>query len=148
MQSLPSLPFPNIYPLRTPGKGVGLFASRDIGAGQLILHINELFVSVPDTPHLDKTCSTCFLWLSGDQSENGTSVEGRNNVSRLKACMGCKVTKYCSKVSSSVLNDEPMDLVYTNQSIQHFFNVRSLDEILYGYQRDPGQHFLLFIRDL
>ena len=64
-----------------------------INEGQEILQVRRPLAAL-DSGHLQDTCSSCHLWLSGDnQAEANEAVE-------LKACLGCKVVKYCSKASS------------------------------------------------
>lgn len=67
--------------------GNGLFATTDIKVGEDVVHAKVPFVAVLDTPRLDDTCSACF---GKRQMEAGTE---------LKACTGCRVVKYCDRVS-------------------------------------------------
>lgn len=77
----------------SPTAGNGLFATKDIGAGELILMIKRPLVGVLDIPRLEDTCSNCFMWSVG-------SVEGGLALDKptVNACTGCKKVKYCSKV--------------------------------------------------
>ena len=82
------------YPQQTAYAGTGLFASKGIPAGELVIRINDPLVSVPDSPHLTDTCSNCFAWVPKGQAgaeDEYLSVE-------LKACTGCKIVRYCGKV--------------------------------------------------
>lgn len=89
----------NVYSKKTKNAGNGLFASRDIPAGDLILLVNRPFLAVLDTPHLDDACSNCFVWVP----QGGAAAGGdeRDDVV-LRACTGCKVVKYCGKVGSGL----------------------------------------------
>ena len=69
------------------GMGNGLFAISDIKVGEDVLHAKVPFVAVLDTSRLDDTCSGCF---GKRQMENSAE---------LKACTGCRVVKYCDRVS-------------------------------------------------
>jgi hypothetical protein len=71
--------------------GNGLFATSDIKVGEDVLHAKVPFVAVLDTSRLEDTCSGCF---GKRQMENSAE---------LKACTGCRVVKYCDRVSLYVL---------------------------------------------
>jgi SET and MYND domain-containing protein len=73
------------------GMGNGLFATSDIKIGEDVVHAKVPFVAVLDSPRLEDTCSGCFGKM---QMEGGTD---------LKACTGCRVVKYCDRVSSSFI---------------------------------------------
>lgn len=79
--------------------GNGLFATEDIGAGELVLMIKRPLVGVLDIPRLEDTCSNCFMWSMGSV-EDGLTVEKPT----VNACAGCKQVKYCSKVSKSLIS--------------------------------------------
>ena len=80
------------YVKRTPIAGNGLFASHDVEPGSQILTIARPLIAVPDTPHLEDTCSNCFIWAPG------SIAGGRRDVDGVKPCTGCKVLGYCGKV--------------------------------------------------
>lgn len=74
------------------GKGTGLFTSKAFDAGQLVFNSEHPLVCIPDNEHLTVTCYNCFyLLLPADRSETDQKT--------LKSCNGCKVVKYCSRVS-------------------------------------------------
>lgn len=85
----------NVYSKKTKDAGNGLFASKDIPAGDLILRVDRPFLAVLDSPHLNDACSNCFVWVP----KGGAAAGGdeRENVI-LRACTGCKIVRYCSKV--------------------------------------------------
>ena len=76
--------------------GNGLFTSKGLSAGEEILRIDRPLVSVLDSPHLKDACSNCYVWVP----ENGVGQFGEEGgiTTKLKACQGCKVDRYCSKV--------------------------------------------------
>ena len=83
-------PSPHLYPQETAAAGTGLFASEAIPPGVEILQIERPLIYVLDSPHLKDTCSECSLSLpEKDHAPNSKS---------LKACHGCKITRYCCKV--------------------------------------------------
>ena len=100
----------------SPTAGRGLFATRDIPAGDLIFYIQRPLLCVADRARLEDTCANCLVWV------NGFSVEERGTGSdpvTLKACLRCKQVKYCSKVGApthfheaSILN-EPIEMSIT-----------------------------------
>lgn len=69
------------------GMGNGLFATEALKVGEDVLHAKTPFVAVLDSPRLDDTCSGCF----GRKQMEGNA--------ELKACTGCRVVKYCDRVS-------------------------------------------------
>ena len=87
-----------VYPDVSDLGGDGHFAFKDISPGEVILRVNNPLVAVPNTSKLSETCSTCFLWEPG--AEMYRAGYDRENM-KLKACSGCKVAKYCGKVSHS-----------------------------------------------
>lgn len=74
-------------PRASDGMGNGLFATSDIKVGEDVLHGTVPFVAVLDTLRLEDTCSGCF-----GKRQMETDAE-------LKACTGCRVVKYCDRVS-------------------------------------------------
>jgi hypothetical protein len=82
------------YDDRSDLGGKGHFAFKNIKPGEVIIRVGHPLVSVPGTPRLAEICSNCFLWEPGsDIADSGNDQVG------LKACMGCRVVKYCGKVS-------------------------------------------------
>ena len=88
---------PYIHSREAPNHaGSGLFTSTAIEAGEEVLRIDRPLVSVLDSPHLKDACSNCFVWVP----ENGVGQFGEEKGAKLKlrACQGCKINRYCSKV--------------------------------------------------
>ena len=73
---------------KTTTAGFGTFTSKEISAGQLIFKVERPLVVVLDFPRLSDTCEWCLKNVQ-DGTDGGRS---------LKACTGCKVVRYCSKV--------------------------------------------------
>jgi hypothetical protein len=86
-------PIPSVYtrgyPAPSPGAGTGIFATVDLPVGGTVMLIQRPFVAVLDTERLADTCSGC---LGQHHCSRDVNVE-------LKACTGCRVVKYCNKVS-------------------------------------------------
>ena len=68
--------------------GTGLFTTQPVAAGSLVFKIDRPLITVLDSTRLEYNCEWCLV-----------SREDENEV-RLKACNGCKVSRYCDKVSS------------------------------------------------
>jgi SET and MYND domain-containing protein len=77
------------YPAPSPGAGTGIFAATNISVGGTVMLVQRPFVAVLDTERLQDTCSGC---LGQHHCKRDVNVE-------LKACTGCRVVKYCNKVS-------------------------------------------------
>ena len=94
---IPQTPNPRIYTQQTPNAGTGVFAAKDILSGELIFRIDRPLVSALDSPHLKDTCYNCYLWVPEEQRDE-EDEDGRIGMLRLKACTGCRVSRYCGKV--------------------------------------------------
>ncbi|KAI9838683.1 MAG: hypothetical protein M1819_004997 [Sarea resinae] len=84
----------NTYRAPSPGTGAGLFASRDLAPGEVVLSIARPLLVIPDSARLKETCSNCFAWLP--RSAIGSRGHHLDDVT-LKTCTGCRVVGYCSK---------------------------------------------------
>lgn len=91
--------------------GQGLFTTRAVNAGEIVLHITDPLVVVPDDKHLRECCSGCMLWRppppppSPPPQEQGRKpqypdpeVEGLDQGPMLVRCAWCTVVWYCGKV--------------------------------------------------
>lgn len=82
--------------------GNGLFATRSLPAGELVLQLKRPLVGVLDTPRLEDTCSNCFAWSSDSDGNDMQLVLGNSTAvtatTTVNACVGCRKVKYCSKV--------------------------------------------------
>lgn len=97
--SLPSVETRTVPRPAPNGMGNGLFATTNIKPGEDVLHIKTPFVAILDSPRLEDTCAGCF---GKRQMDTGNE---------LKACTGCRVVKYCDRVSSSFVI---LDLKYSS----------------------------------
>lgn len=68
--------------------GLGLFTSKSIPAGDLILEIKRPLITELDSARLADTCEWCLKHVQGDGEDRP----------KLRACTGCKIVRYCSKV--------------------------------------------------
>jgi hypothetical protein len=68
-------------------KGKGLFANRDLAAGDRIYATNRPFLAAVSADSLESTCSNC-LWTEGSDDAD----------KKCHACSQCKVLCFCSKV--------------------------------------------------
>lgn len=82
-------PLPKHIQLRpTVNAGLGLFTIEALPAGHLIAQIERPLITVLDSARLTDTCEWCLRVVQGD---DGSSAS-------LKACTGCRIVRYCSKV--------------------------------------------------
>jgi len=88
----PPLP-DNIQIRSTANAGFGLFTTEPIPAGRLISQIERPLITVLDSARLIDTCEWCLRVVQGGDGGCGS----------LKACTGCKVVRYCSKVGNGEL---------------------------------------------
>ena len=86
------------YVAKSSVAGSGLFALQDIAAGDLIFSLARPAVAALDTKNLGNVCANCFA-----SAADPSVLHGEANAQVLvKACTGCKILKYCSKVSAIV----------------------------------------------
>ena len=93
----------------TSNAGRCLITSKDIGPGELVFQIRRPLALALDAPRLRETCEGCLQWVNdghigiredNDDDGKGTlSERAIEDTRRLKDCMGCKVVRYCGKVS-------------------------------------------------
>lgn len=74
--------------------GNGLLAAEDIQTGEDVVYSKTPLVAVLDTPTLENICSGCF-----GRKQVVNVLDEFGNASKLKACNGCHVTRYCDRVS-------------------------------------------------
>jgi len=98
LPTCPSSTMPSIghaYVAKSSVAGSGLFASQDIAAGDLIFSLARPAVAALDTKNLGNACANCFA-----SAADPSVLHGEANIQvTVKACTGCKIVKYCSKVS-------------------------------------------------
>lgn len=94
--------YPSYITVKAAGStGSGCFTSKEIPSGQLIFDIERPFIVTLDSARLIDTCERCLINAQGND-ESGSS---------LKACTGCNVVRYCSKVCLSTRYFLFLDLI-------------------------------------
>lgn len=84
--------------LSSPGSG--LFATTDIGEGQELFRSQPPFICV--FPEETGICHYCFRDTESPiHPEEGRFVTPDDPKILARACMGCKVARFCSKVSTT-----------------------------------------------
>lgn len=101
----------NISVHGSPIGGKGLFTTKSMKPGDAVLELSQPLAGAVYINHLLDTCAECFVWTEDATRPSSTNdaadpvaltvagemaVEGKNAV---RACTGCKVLRYCSKVS-------------------------------------------------
>lgn len=79
---------------KTGYAGNGLFARIAVPAGEELLRVGRPLVAALDSPQLRTCCANCFV-SAYNQSQDEGAIAGEWE---LKACLGCQVVRYCSKV--------------------------------------------------
>jgi hypothetical protein len=77
----------------SPVSGRGLFATKSLPPGELILTIERPLLCALDEKHLEDTCANCFRLVE----EEDSNVDEDEKV-KLAACSRCKQLKFCGKV--------------------------------------------------
>ena len=83
------------YERSTATAGRGYVAAHDINSGEQIFRVNEPLATALNTKNLEDTCDRCFR-TDEEEVTIGSSLS-------LKYCTGCRVVRYCSKVSRGFL---------------------------------------------
>lgn len=89
--------------------GNGLFATENVLPGELLFSLERPLISAVDKNELQSTCSNCFARA---RVTLGPLTSEWVNVEAVKACVGCRVLYYCSKVRYK-LNSIPRRCMYT-----------------------------------
>jgi hypothetical protein len=94
----------HIYAQQSLNAGRCLFTSKEIGPGDLAFRIDHPLVLALNAPRLRDTCERCLLWMgngyTGPEEGNDREVApAGEHIHRLRDCQGCKVVRYCGKVS-------------------------------------------------
>ncbi len=85
MTSLPS----HIQQRSISPAGNGLSTIKAIDAGEEVLRVERPLVAVLNQGQLIWVCEWCFIWVPEGEGKSKT---------KLRACQGCRVVRYCSKV--------------------------------------------------
>jgi hypothetical protein len=83
------------------GKGKGLFATRDLAAGDRIYAVNRPFLAAVSASSLTSTCSNCFWTEGSDESDK-----------KCLACSQCKMLYFCSKVGTRPIYSSWPNMAY------------------------------------
>ena len=97
---------PNVYRKEIPDAGSGLFASQATEPGDQVFLIERPLVAVLNQSQLTTACANCFFWVPENSSEDavgGGDVGEKPKRKKLRACHGCKIVRYCSKVGLCIL---------------------------------------------
>jgi hypothetical protein len=91
-----------ILPSKIPGAGTGLFVAKDTEAGEEISR-SEPLVKCVDDGKQSVVCDTCYKNHDSTVNPVGRfrTLEDPNPI--MKACSGCKVCYYCSRVSNNTI---------------------------------------------
>lgn len=84
----------------TKETGWGLYASKDIAAGQKIISILRPLVISLDIPRLKDTCYSCLNYTN--EVHHAIRSLAWHEDRKLQICTGCHVVRYCSKVSTKL----------------------------------------------
>lgn len=83
--------FPHIFAKDVGPAGTGLFTSKSLGAGELVLRDTRPLGCVLNSPLLEQRCDWCL------KGEN-LAYMGAEQEIPLKRCGGCSVIKFCNQV--------------------------------------------------
>ena len=83
--------FPHIFAKDVGPAGMGLFTSKSLGPGELVLRDTRPLGCVLDTPLLEQHCAWCL------KGQNSVHMEAEEEIV-LKKCGGCSVVKFCNQV--------------------------------------------------
>jgi hypothetical protein len=88
-----------ILPSKIAGAGAGLFVTRDVDSGEEIFRSCPVVNCVMDGMER-LVCDNCYAFRNSRLNPSGRFkfCEGEGPKLELKACSGCKVSYYCSKV--------------------------------------------------
>ena len=123
---------PHIETRKTATAGFGLFTSEEIPAGQLIFAVERPLIVELDSARLTDTCGWC---LKNVQDGAGEAVN-------LKACTGCKVLRYCSKVGVWTSRFSSRSSVVAIFLVLTFIAFMCTKLSMVVFRRDPDFHHL------
>ena len=82
---------------KIPGAGNGLFVTKDVNCGEEIFRSDPLVNCVGDGMH-NLVCDHCYAYQESMIHPSGRFRSAEDAALEMKACGGCKVCYYCSKV--------------------------------------------------
>lgn len=88
---------PQILPSKIPGAGVGLFVKKNVDYGKEIFRSDPVVNCVLDGMQ-SLVCDYCYACQGTAIHPSGRFLEAEDTMLEMKACNGCKVCYYCSKV--------------------------------------------------
>lgn len=83
--------FPHVFAKDVGPAGTGLFTSRSLGAGTLVLRDTRPLGCVLNTPLLEQRCAWCLKGQNLAHMGAGEEII-------LKKCGGCSAVKFCNQV--------------------------------------------------
>ena len=89
-----------ILPSKIPGAGVGLFVTKDVDYGEEIFRSDPVVNCVMDGMQ-SHVCDHCYAFEGSKILPGGGFRTTDNTKLEMKACSGCKVCYYCSKVMTT-----------------------------------------------
>jgi hypothetical protein len=90
----------NIRVGKAGSKGRGLFTTRAVKEGELVLSIPRAFAEALDTPKLGLVCE----WCMREQNKGMKAGWSEKELVEVKRCTGCKIVSFCGKVGSFVFS--------------------------------------------
>jgi hypothetical protein len=89
---------PQILPSKIVGAGAGLFVTRDVDVDEEIFRSRPM-VNCVDNKMQKLVCDNCYTYEASFVYRNEYFHATGDSKPEMKACSGCKVCYYCSKVS-------------------------------------------------
>ena len=89
-----------ILPSKIPGAGAGLFVTRDLDDGEEIFRSDPL-VNCVENGMQSRVCDSCYDYKGSNIHPSGRFWKAEDIELDMKACGGCKVCYYCSKVRTT-----------------------------------------------
>lgn len=86
-----------ILPSKIAGAGAGLFVTREVGVGEEIFRSRPVVNCVVEGKE-QLVCDNCYIFKNSIMHPSGRFREEGDSELQLKACSGCKVSYYYSKV--------------------------------------------------
>jgi hypothetical protein len=88
-----------ILPSKIAGAGAGLFTTKDVDCVEDIFRSRPV-VNCVENKMQKLVCDNCYSCKNSHLHPSGRFCGGEDPNLELKACSGCKVSYYCSKVTT------------------------------------------------
>jgi hypothetical protein len=88
-----------ILPSKIAGAGAGLFTTKDVDYGEEIFRSDPVINCVMDGMQ-NLVCDNCYAYQESKVNLSGRFRVAEDPKLEMKACGGCKVCYYCSKVNT------------------------------------------------